>query len=154
MAGNSTAKKPTTAEATNMPQRSFIDTNILVYAQSPDEPTKQRQALDLLRELHKTATGVISTQVLQEFANISIKKLGLPAQNVREQLLFWERFEVVQITPTIIHTALDIHQTRRFCFYDSLIRASAQIANCAVLFSEDMNAGEVLGGVKLVNPFD
>ena len=136
-----------------MPQRSFIDTNILVYAQSPDEPHKQRQALDLLHELHKTATGVISTQVLQEFANIAIKKLGLPSQNVREQLLFWERFEVVQITPTIIHTALDIHQTRRLGFYDSLIRASAQIANCAVLYSEDMNAGEVVGGVKLVNPF-
>jgi predicted nucleic acid-binding protein len=137
----------------HMPQRSFIDTNILVYAQSQDEPHKQRRALDLLHELHKTATGVISTQVLQEFANIAIKKLGLPAHNVREQLLFWERFEVVQITPTIIHTALDIHQTRRLGFYDSLIRASAQIANCAALYSEDMNAGEVVGGVKLINPF-
>jgi predicted nucleic acid-binding protein len=135
-----------------MPQRSFIDTNILVYAQSPDEPIKQRKALNLLHELHKTATGVISTQVLQEFANIAIKKLGLPAQNVREQLLFWERFEVVQITPTIIHTALDIHQTRKLSFYDALIRASSQVANCAVLYSEDMNAGGVVGGVKLVNP--
>jgi predicted nucleic acid-binding protein len=136
-----------------MPQRCFIDTNILVYTHSTDEPIKQRKALDLLHDLHKSAAGVISTQVLQEFANIAIKKLHLPPQTLREQLLFWEQFEVIHITPTIIHTALDIHQARQLSFYDALIRASAQVANCTVLYSEDMNAGEIIGGVKLVNPF-
>jgi predicted nucleic acid-binding protein len=136
-----------------MAERCFIDTNILVYTHSKDEPSKQRRALDLLRSLHKSSTGIISTQVLQEFANIAIKKLQLPTSLLREQLLFWEQFEVIQITPIIIHAALDIQQTRQLGFYDALIRASAQVANCSVLYSEDMNAGEIVGGVKLVNPF-
>ena len=69
--------------------RCFIDTNVLVYTQASDEPRKQRVALDLLRELFETASGVISTQVLNEYANVAIKKLHLPPLRVRELLLFW-----------------------------------------------------------------
>lgn len=50
-------------------------------------------------------------------------------------------------------TALDLHQTRRVAFYDSLILASAQVAGCDLLFSEDMNASEQVGPVRIVNPF-
>ncbi len=136
-----------------MPTRSFIDTNVLVYAQDPSDPKKQRVALDLLRELYKTTSGVISTQVLQEFANIAIKKLRLPALTLRTKLLFWEQYEVVQITPAVIHAALDLHQTRSLSFYDALIVAAAQISGCTLLYSEDMNAGESVNGVRIVNPF-
>jgi predicted nucleic acid-binding protein len=79
-------------------------------------------------------------------------KLALP--HIRAQLNLHEQFEVVQVTPTIIRTGLDLHQTRRISFYDALICACAQTAGCSVLDSEDLNAGESINGVSIVNPFN
>ncbi|MEY4254589.1 MAG: hypothetical protein RLZZ566_2059 [Pseudomonadota bacterium] len=136
-----------------MTDRSFIDTNVLVYAEASDAPDKQQAALALLKQLYETGTGVLSTQVLQEYCNVAIKKLKLPVAHIRAQLDMYEQFEVVQITPAIIRTGLDLNQTRSVGFYDALIIASAQTAGCNVLFSEDLNTGEVVAGVQLLNPF-
>ena len=136
-----------------MTDRSFIDTNVLVYAEASDAPDKQQAAVALLKQLYETGTGVLSTQVLQEYCNVAIKKLKLPVAHIRAQLDMYEQFEVVQITPAIIRAGLDLNQTRSVGFYDALIIASAQTAGCNVLFSEDLNTGEVVAGVQLLNPF-
>jgi predicted nucleic acid-binding protein len=136
-----------------MAQRSFIDTNVLIFAEASDAPVKQRVALDLLKQLYDEARGVLSTQVLQEYCNVALKKLRLPAQHVRAQLDLYGQFEVIQVTPAIIHAGLDLHQTRSIGFYDAIIVATAQTAGCEVVLSEDMNAGEYLAGVRIVNPF-
>ena len=94
-------------------QRSFIDTNLLVYADSDDEPVKQRQAAQLLGALLLHGKGVISTQVLNEYANVALGKLKVPHIRLRQQLQFHRRFEVVNVTPDIIDTAVDLHQTRK-----------------------------------------
>lgn len=144
-------KAPTISAAS----RCFIDTNILVYADSPDAPTKQSQALKLLRQLGETRSGVISTQVLNEYCNVSLTKLKLPHNTLRTRLAFWQKqFEVCLVTPEIVAQAVDLHQLRSISYYDALIVASAQVANCTVLYSEDMNTGEMMGGVELVNPFN
>jgi len=131
----------------------FIDSNILVYAEANDEPVKQSTALALLRRLKVTDNGIISTQVLQEYANVALRKMQLDANHVRKQLSAHQQFEVVQVTPAIIHGALDLHQTRSLSFYDALIVQTASIAGCDTLYSEDLNAGEVINGVRIVNPF-
>ena len=136
-----------------MPTRSFIDTNILVYAEASDESAKQRMALDLLKQLFETTSGVLSTQVLQEYCNVAIKKLKLSPAHIRAQLDLYEQFEVVQVTPAIIRAGLDLHQTRSVSFYDAIVLASAQTAGCSVLLSDDLNAGELVDGVRVVNPF-
>lgn len=136
-----------------MAARSFIDTNVLVYAEASDAPAKQRAALAVLKQLYEGAEGVLSTQVLQEYCNVALKKLRLHVQHVRAQLDLYEQFEVIQVTPAIIRAGLDLHQIRSVSFYDALILASAQTAGCSVLFSEDMNTGEIMGGVRIVNPF-
>lgn len=136
-----------------MAERSFIDTNVLIYAEASDVPAKQRTALDLLKRLYEEALGVLSTQVLQEYCNVALKKLRLPAQHVRAQLDLYQQFEVIQVTPAIIQAGLDLHQTRSVAFYDAIIVASAQIAGCNVLWTEDMNAGESVGGLRIINPF-
>ncbi len=136
-----------------MAARSFIDTNVLIYAEANDAPVKQRIALDLLRRLYEEAQGVLSTQVLQEYCNVALKKLRLPAQHVRAQLDLYEQFEVIQVTPAIIHSGLDLHQTRSIAFFDAIIVATAQTAGCAILLSEDLNAGETMAGVRILNPF-
>lgn len=136
-----------------MATRSFIDTNVLIYAEASDAPDKQRAALALLKQLFESTTGVLSTQVLQEYCNVALKRLRLPAAHIRAQLDLYEQFEVVQVTPAVIRAGLDLHQTRSVAFYDALIMASAQLSGCNVLFSEDMNTGETMAGVVIVNPF-
>ena len=133
--------------------RSFIDTNVLIYAEASDEPVKQQAALALLKQLYESASGVLSTQVLQEYCNVALKKLKLPAAHIRAQLDLYEQFEIVQVTPTLIRAGLDLHQTRSVSFYDAIVLASAETAGCSVLFSEDFNAGEMVGGVRIINPF-
>lgn len=136
-----------------MAVRSFIDTNVLVYTQASDVPGKQRAALDLLKELYEQGLGVLSTQVLQEYCNVALKKLKLSERDVRLQLDLYEQFEVVQVTPTIIRAALDLHQTRSVSFFDAMVLASAHTSGCNVLWTEDMNSGEVVHGVLISNPF-
>ena len=133
--------------------RSFIDTNLLIYAEASDVPAKQQLALNLLKQLYESAQGVLSTQVLQEYCNVALKKLKLPAQHVRAQLDLYEQFEIVQVSPAIIHSGLDLHQTRSIGFFDAIIVASAHASGCVVVYSEDLNAGEVMAGVRIVNPF-
>jgi len=136
-----------------MANRSFIDTHILVYAEASDAPLKQRAALSLLKGLFDDGLGVLSTQVLQEYCNVALKKLKLSAAYVRSQLDFYEQFEVVQVTPAIIHAGLDLHKTRSVAFFDAIVLASAHAAGCDRLWTEDMNAGEMVNGVRIVNPF-
>ena len=136
-----------------MATRSFIDTNVLVYAEASDEPRKQRAALDLLKRLYEDNEGVLSTQVLQEYCNVAIKKLKLPAPHIRAQLELYEQFEVVHVTPAIIRAGLDLHQTRSVAFFDAVVLASAHAAGCNLLWTEDMNTGEVVNGVSISNPF-
>lgn len=132
---------------------SFIDTNLLVYAEASDEPEKQKIALSTLKNLYGNASGVLSTQVLQEYCNVALRKLKLSPAHIRVQLDLYEQFEVVQVTPLIIRASIDLHQTRSVGFYDAMILSSAHIAGCDVLLSEDMNTGEVIYGLQIVNPF-
>ena len=133
--------------------RCFIDTNVLVYADSTDEPRKQRIAIDLLRHLRFEHLGVLSTQVLNEYIQVGLRKLGLSHTHLREQLHCYRQLDVVVMTPDTIDLALDLHQKHALSYWDALIVASAHIAGCSVLLTEDMGTGEVLAGVKLVNPF-
>lgn len=136
-----------------MVTRSFIDTNVLVYAEASDAPEKQRAALALLKSLYEQGLGVLSTQVLQEYCNVALKKLKLPPQYVRAQLDLYEQFEVVQVTPAIIRAGVDLYQTRSVSFFDAIILASAHASGCNVIWTEDLNSGEVISGVSISNPF-
>jgi predicted nucleic acid-binding protein len=133
--------------------RSFLDTNVLVYADAGDEPIKQARAISLIGEHRLARSGVISTQVLQEYANVALRKLELPAALVRERLSYYARFEVVITTPTLIADALDLHALRGVSYYDALIVQAAIASGCACLLSEDLQDGAVLGGVRITNPF-
>ena len=137
-----------------MAGRSFIDSNVLVYAEASDEPLKQQAALALLKRLYENNEGVLSTQVLQEYCNVALKKLRLSVPHIRAQLDLYEQFEVVQVTPAIIRAGLDLQQIRSVSFFDSIVLASAHAAGCNVIWSEDMNTGEVINGVRIANPFE
>ena len=133
--------------------RCFIDTNVLVYADSTDEPLKQRIAIDLLRHLRFERLGVLSTQVLNEYVHVGLRKLGLSHAHIREQLHCYRQLDMATVTPETIDMALDLHGKHALSYWDALIVASAHMAGCSVLITEDMGTGEVLAGVKLLNPF-
>jgi predicted nucleic acid-binding protein len=107
----------------------------------------------LISEHRLAGSGVVSTQVLQGYANVALRKLALPAALVRERLGFYARFEVVTTTPSLIADALDLHALRGVSFYDALIVQAAIASGCADLLSEDMRDGAIPGGVRVVNPF-
>lgn len=133
--------------------RCFIDTDVLVYADSTDEPRKQRIAIDVLRHLRFERLGVLSTQVLNEYIQVGLRKLGLPHAHIREQLHCYRQLDFAAVTPDTIDMALDLHQKHALSYWHALIVASAHISGCSVLITEDMGTGQVLAGVKLVNPF-
>ncbi len=133
--------------------RSFFDTNLLVYADAADEHMKQAEAIRLIKTHRANGTAVLSTQVLQEFVNVALRKLHLPVQLIRERLSLYARFDLVPATPEIIEGALALHALRGAPFYDALILQAAISSGCSVLFTEDMQDGALIGGVKIVNPF-
>jgi predicted nucleic acid-binding protein len=135
-------------------ERTFIDTNVLIYVEARDLPAKQQAAIKALKLLYEARMGVLSTQVLQEYCNVALKKFKLSPDHVRGQLALFEQFEVVPITPAIIRIGVDLHQTKKLAFYDAIIVASAQISGCTRIFSEDMNSGEQIGGLRIVNPLE
>ncbi len=133
--------------------RSFLDTNVLVYADAGDEPVKQIAAIALISRLRREGTGVISTQVLQEFANVALRKLRLPPALVRERLSFYAGFDVARNSPELIQSALDLHIAHGLAFYDALIVQAALDSGCQQLWSEDLQTGRLLGKLAIANPF-
>lgn len=133
--------------------RSFLDTNLLVYADAGDEPAKQRIAIDLIKRHRADCTGVVSTQVLQEYVNVALRKLRLPHALVRDRLALYAGFETVPASAELIAAALDLHAARSLAFYDALIVQAATQSGCTQLLSEDLQDTLVLGGLTIVNPF-
>jgi len=133
--------------------RSLLDTNLLVYADSADEPIKQRRAIDVIKQHRAAGTAVLSTQVLQEFVNVALRTLRLPPALIRQRLGFYGGCEVVPATGELMAGALDLHVLHSFSFYDALILQAAIVSGCQQLLSEDMQHGATFGGVRIVNPF-
>lgn len=137
-----------------MSDRPFLDTNILVYAieiQGP-EPKKAAAALELIR----TVEPCLSTQVLGEFyaAVTSPRRASaLSHDEATAWVQFWKRMEARAITQAEVDLALEIVGRYRIKYYDGLILATARLAGCALVYSEDLNAGQDYGGVVVINPF-
>lgn len=129
----------------------FLDTNILFYSYSINEPDKRAIARALLLE----NTSYISTQVLQELCNTITKKLGFSftdAIKVLEEMA--SNNNLYTNVQTTIVKACEIAECYRFSFYDSMIIAAAIESNCTILYSEDMKHNEIIEKtLKIVNPF-
>ncbi len=130
----------------------FIDTNILVYSLDQFEPEKRKKCRELLKTLTGDLRGVISAQVMQEFYVASTAKLGADVLIVKDILHSFERFETIIITPQIIKEAIDCSIINRLSFWDALIVTAAEGAKCEKIWSEDLNDGQVVRGVRIENP--
>ncbi len=137
-----------------MSERSFFDTNVLIYTDDRAAPEKQRIALDLLEQAFLERGGVVSTQVLQEYFVAATRKLGVDAVLARRKVELFARLDTVQIGVDLVLAAIDLHRLHTISFWDALIVRAALNGGCAVLFSEDLQPGQRIEGLRVVNPFN
>lgn len=131
----------------------FLDTNVLLYADDLDGGAKMDTARDLLRTCVRERSGVVSTQVLQEYYVNARKKLKMDGAATRARVEIYGALEVVTVTPELILDAIDLHRLDTVSFWDALVIRSAEHAGCDRLYSEDLQHGRRYGNVQIVNPF-
>jgi predicted nucleic acid-binding protein len=131
----------------------FMDSNVVVYANDSRDAAKQKCALGLIGNAIRSGNGVVSTQVLQEYANVALGKLGQRQDVVLRQLVLLERLQVVPQTPALVRRAVELHGLYGISFWDAAVVAAAESRGCDRILSEDLNTGQFYGGVVVANPF-
>ncbi len=135
--------------------RVFLDTNILLYAFDTSAVEKRPRALDVIREVWRVGNGCVSVQVLQEFYVNATRKLQHPlsVDTARRIVASLSRWEVHTPDADGVLSAIDLHGRAQLSFWDAMVVTSAHAMGCELLYSEDLNAGQSIGGVTVVNPF-
>jgi predicted nucleic acid-binding protein len=131
----------------------FFDTNVVLYADDTASPEKQEKAIALLGAHLRNRTAVVSLQVLQEYFNAATRKLGITAEMAQRKVEILARTNVVRFEPGDVIAAIELHRLRQVSFWDASIVQAARLAGATVLYSEDLQEGAVLGGVRIENPF-
>jgi len=134
----------------------FLDTNLFVYSFDDRDPGKRRVARQWIGDALRTQRGVISTQVVQEFINLATQRFACPLSpsDARDYLR-----SVLQPLchhyPSIAFydRALSVRERTGFSWFDALIVAAAQEARCAILLTEDLQAGRHIDDLRIHNPF-
>ncbi|MCL1843038.1 MAG: PIN domain-containing protein [Defluviitaleaceae bacterium] len=135
-----------------MPDKIFLDTNIIVYLYSIDENDKR----DTCCEFVNRADCITSIQVMNEASNVWFKKYKLGKSGIAKYLDEIESIcdEVMLVRRKTINMALDIKERYHYSLYDCLMLASALEASCTIILTEDMQNGQVINGIlKIINPF-
>lgn len=125
----------------------------MLDADDLDAGEKRERAREILRDALANRTGVVSTQVLQEFFVISTRKLGVEPVAARRKVELLGTLDVVEIDLALILGAIDLHRLHQISFWDGLILRAAAIAGCPRMLSEDLNHGQIFDGVRVENPF-
>jgi predicted nucleic acid-binding protein len=137
-----------------MTDKTFVDTNVLIYAHDIDAGAKHEIAKRIMRELWSERAGLLSTQVLQEFYVNVTRKIASPLSKVSARAVVnsyasW----CIENTLVDISTAFRIEDQSQIGFWDALIIASAAKGGAMRLVSEDLNSGQTIMGVLIDNPF-
>lgn len=137
-----------------MSDKTFVDSNVLIYAFDLDAGNKHRKAIDALEPLWDRKLGVLSTQVLQEFYVNVTRKIARPlsrkdARAAVEAYAAW----CIDTTPMEIAAAFRIEDEAKISFWDALIVASAIKAGVHRILSEDLSSGQRISGIRIENPF-
>ena len=139
------------ARASVRAPRIFLDSNVLLYAYSETDPGKRARA----RTLADDPGAIISTQVLSEFANVVLRKFGMPVAEARRRTAeLAARCDVFTVTPATVIEAFRIRERFGFGFFDSQIVASALASGATTLYSEDLHHGQTIDGIlRILSPF-
>lgn len=130
----------------------FVDTNILIYAHDRSAGEKRERAARALERLWDEQTGRVSVQVLQELYVTITQKLATARPSAREIVRTYTPWVHYPTTPETILRASEIAELSQLSFWDALIVASAEQVGASHLYTEDLNSGQSIVGVKIVNP--
>lgn len=139
-----------------MDGRIFADTNVLVYAYDRSEPSKQGRSLEILDRLARSEAGVISVQVLAEFYVTVTRKLVAPLSAVDAYARvnsYLQSRTVLDLTGMIVLEAARGVRDHQLSYRDGQVWATARLNQIPFVFSEDFADGQVVEGVRFVNPF-
>ncbi len=133
----------------------FVDSNVLVYSRDAGAPKKREAALRWLEQLWETRAGRVSTQVLQEFYVAATQKLEnrigpAAARADVDSLVAWNPLPG---DLSLITSAWDIEDRFGFSFWDAQIVAAAQRSGCSHLLTEDLQDGQTIDGLTVIDPF-
>jgi predicted nucleic acid-binding protein len=133
----------------------FVDSNVLVYAVSDDEPEKQSQAREILARGFSEGCYAISTQVMFEvYVNVTQKaRISLPSLEAFEYVRALSEWPVVEMTPELVLASLGLAQRAKISAWDAGIIEAARRVGCTKVLSEDLSDGQVYGGITIENPF-
>ena len=136
--------------------KTFVDTNILVYAYDRGAGDKHAQARRTVGQLWEEGSGVLSTQVLQEFyVNVRRKaQRPLSIRSARSLVADYMAWDPVVNDGTSILEAMDAERRYKISFWDALIIIAAQRSEADVILSEDFSHGQKYGSVRVLNPFE
>ena len=134
----------------------FVDTNVLVYRRDSAQGDKQAQAAAWMERLWAERGGRLSYQVLQEYYVTVTSKLkpGLELESARNDVRSLLAWKPVTIDAGVVDAAWVIQDRYGLSWWDALIVAAAQVANCRFLLTEDLQEGQELGEVRVVSPFN
>jgi predicted nucleic acid-binding protein len=138
-----------------MNDRTFVDTNILVYAHDLSAQDRHLKAAAILETLWETETGAISIQVLQEFYVTVTRKIkySLPPADAREIIRNYSAWPVQINDLEMTIRASEISEKDGFSFWDALIVAAALRVRATKIITEDLNHGQLIEGILVENPF-
>lgn len=132
----------------------FIDSNVFIYLFDDVDDGKRATAERIVTSALASGAGIISYQVAQETINVLTRKLGAPAHDV---LLFLDAVLAplwrISPSPELYREALMLSSRYGFSFYDSTVVAAARLSGCSQLLTEDLQDGQHIGDLKIVNPF-
>jgi predicted nucleic acid-binding protein len=136
-----------------MNRLAFFDTNIFIYADDDAGPAKQARAIQLITDYRRAGLLVVSIQVLQEYFAAATRKLGVDPETAQRKVQLLARARVVRFVEGDVIAAIELHRLTRISFWDAMIVHAARLAGADLLYSEDLQHGAVLGGVRIDNPF-
>jgi len=136
-----------------MSDKVFLDTNVVIYSYSEDEPEKQEIANDILEQYNNQI--IISNQVINELSNTLFRKFKLNADEVREAVLeLNDNFPIVNFNLETQLKGIELKGKYKLQFYDSMILATALENGCNIVYSEDMQHNQVIENrLTIINPF-
>jgi predicted nucleic acid-binding protein len=139
-----------------MNAKAFVDTNVLVYAHDASAVEKHEIAKSLIDELWIEKTGVLSTQVLQEFYVTVRRKVRKPVNisTAKRWISDYLNWTIIENDGITLLRAMDVEQRYQISFWDAMIIQAATQADVTLLYSEDLNHGQLYGKVRVENPFN
>jgi predicted nucleic acid-binding protein len=133
----------------------FVDTNVLIHSEDGADALKQARAIDWLRILWDRRLGRVSTQVLSEFyVNVTRKaEPPMASGDARAEVRRYQRWQPWAVDHATVESAWSVESRFGFSYWDSLIVAAAQAQRCRYLLTEDMQHGQQVDSVQILNPF-